>query len=190
MSRNEDLAKAFANLKGAKRKDLIGTAEALSRLKEHYRTNAALGRAVGVSGEIVREFLVLLNFPPEVQVLFRQNTLGLEHGRRLWQLTRRRPEIPQDVANAMKGMTAHDARELVVYLLRHPEIEVETAKQHVLEAKTKIRREYHVIALLDESQFGKLEHQAKRRRISTDRLVTSIVEDWLTKGDHAELRGH
>ena len=59
----------FTNLKGSKDKELLKTAEAL-RYKKNlpgFKSNAKVGQYYGVSGEIVREFLALLELSDEVQ---------------------------------------------------------------------------------------------------------------------------
>ena len=176
---DRDLAMAFANLKGSKDKDLIGTAEALQRLKSHYGSNAKVGEAVGVSGEIVRQFITLLKLPEKFRDLLDQRMLGLEHGRRLWQLARTNPHALAAAANEIRGMTALDGRAFILYLLKHPELTPKEAKQRVLDSKTTTTKEFHVVALLSEDSFRKLRGRAKKLRKSVDKVVTAIVEDWL-----------
>lgn len=181
MTRDEAMAICFANLKGPRDKDLLGTARALQYLKSlpEFGSNEKVGKAVGVSGEIVREFLVLLRLPDQVQRLLEQRQLSLEQGRRLWQLGRRRPELLQGAAEAMTDLSVIDARHLVDHLLRHPELTVLEAKQAILGSKTLMEREYHVVALLPEAQYRLLETQSRRQQKATDELVTAIVQDWL-----------
>lgn len=181
MTRDEALAICFANLKGPKDKDFLRTAEALSYLRSlpEYSSNAKVGQAVGVSGEIVREFLTLLRLPPDIQHLFERRQLRLEHGRRLWQLSRRRPELLFRVVEAMKDLNAIDSRHLVEYIFRHPETSVEDAKSAVLDGKTVKRHEYHVIAILPEAEYRALAAHARRRNTATNDLVTQIVLEWL-----------
>ena len=183
MVADRDLAIAFANLKGSKDKDLIKTAEALQRLKSHYGSNAKVGEAVGVSGEVVRQFLALLKLPEEFREFFDKRLLGLEHGRRLWQIARQQPHTLDDAAKEIHGMTALDGRAFILYLLKHPELTAHEAKQRVLDSMTTVTREFHVIALLGEESFEKLRRHAKRLGKSVDQTVTSIVEDWLLSNE-------
>ena len=184
VDRDQALAICFANLKGPKDKDLLATARALQYLKAlpEYGSNAKVGRALGVSGEIVREFLTLLTFPEGIQVLFEDGQLKLEHGRRLWQLGRRRPELLKQVAEAMTDMSAMDARHFVEYILKHPELSVSEARMKLVESKTVTKREFHVIALLSEEQYKLLAEKARKRKVDVDVLVTSIVRRWLESG--------
>jgi hypothetical protein len=181
MTREEAMAVCFANLKGTRHKDLLKTARALQYLKSlpEYGSNEKVGRAVGVSGEMVREFLVLLRLPEQVQRLLEQRQLTLEQGRRLWQLGRQRPELLQAAADAMTDLSAIEGRHLVDYLLQHPELSVAEAKQRILESKTITEREFHVIAILDEPGYRELQRQSKQRKLAISELVTEIVRNWL-----------
>ena len=181
MDETEALAICFQNLKGAKHKDLLATARALQFLKglPGNDSNAKVGQAVGVSGEIVREFLTLLKLPSELQPLFEQHKLGLEQGRKLWQLTNSRPDILCQVALTLVRLSAMDSRGLIEYLLRHPDTTVAQAEKVIVQSRTVIEREFHVIALLSEEQYGRLEASAKKRGDTVDVLVTDIVQEWL-----------
>ena len=186
MDRDQALAICFANLKGPRNKDLLATAKALRYLKSlpEYGSNSKVGQAVGVSGEIVREFLTLLHLPEHVQRLFDSGQLKLEQGRRLSQLASRKPDLVTEVAHAMTGLTAIDSRHLVEYILKHPKFSVAEAKKRVLVSKTVTEREFHVIAILSEEQYKDLVQEARRRKLSVDALVTSIVHSWLEPRCH------
>ena len=166
----------------------MGTARALQRLKgmPAYNTNAKLGEALGVSAEIVREFLTLLDLPQETHALFDTYQLRLEHGRRLWQLRRKRPELVDEASQAMVGLTVMDSRDLVEYILNHSETTVEEAKQTVLASKTIVEREFHVVAILEEINYQALRRVARDRGVPIDELVTEIVNSWIaSQGNHS-----
>jgi len=186
MDKESALAVCFSNLKGSKVKDLIGTARALKYLKSlpDYKTNEKVGSLVGVSAEVVREFLSLLMLPPHIQILFEQKKLrGLEQARRLWQINRNRPELLDDVAEEIRDMPSWDARHIVDYLLRNPDKSVGEAKQAVIQSKTTVEHEYHVVAILPEEEYLALAAKARRKKISLDTLVTNIIKEWLSSGN-------
>lgn len=181
MDKEEAFAICFTNLKGSKDKDLLRTAQALQFLRNlpEYSSNSEVGAAVGVTGEIVREFLTLLKLPKYVQALFEERKLTkLEQARSLWQLARTRPDLLEETVEAITGMLSWDTRHLVNYILKNPDSTVNEAKEKVLSAKTQVQREYHVIAILSEDEYKKLSVQASRRKIPIDVLVTNIVKDW------------
>ena len=181
VDRVEALAVAFANLKGSKRKDLIRTAHALDFLKKlpEFRSNQLVAEEVGVSAEIVREFLMLLELPEDVQELINTKRLGLEHGRRLRQLGRHRPSIVTDAARAAAHMTALDARNMVDYLIKHPTATVPDAQQMIADSKPVITHEYRVEVSLAAEKFKQLAAEARRLRQSVNSLACEIVAGWL-----------
>lgn len=182
MDREEAFAICFANLKGSKDKDLVGLAGALRYLKglPEYRTNDKVGKAVGVSGEMVREFLTFLKLPKPIQKLFKERQLKyVEQCRRLWQFERNRPGLLEEVAQAIRDMTVLEGRQVINFLLLYPDTSVMDAKMAVIKSRTVRQREYHVIAILSEDEYKSLFKEARRRKESVDVLVTGIVHDWL-----------
>lgn len=181
MDRTEALAIAFANLKGSKDKELIKTAQALDFLKKlpEFGSDPSVADEVGVSGEIVREFLKLLDLPSQVQLLLERKELGLEQGRRLWQLKRYRPEIVAEAATAARKLTAHDTRHLIDYLIRHPDISVSHAQKVINESKPAVSHEFRVVVRISEEDYRRLSSQARSLHKSIPTLVHDIVSDWI-----------
>lgn len=184
MTEEEALAICHLNLTGTKHKDLMLTARALSYLRSlpKYGSNKKVGEATGVSREIVREFLTLLRLPERVQVLLDRNVLGLEHGRKLEQFNSRYPDRINEAVDAVVDMSAIDARNFIDYLLRNPQLSAQEAKKIVLESKTTIEQEYHVVAILSEEYFKQLSTVAAIQKKPVDELVTTVVIKWLDKG--------
>lgn len=183
MDRDEALAIAFANLKGPRDKDYMATAEALAFLRSlpEYPSNAAVGQALGVSGEIVREFIALTRLPPSIQSMFRDRLLKLEHGRRLAQLAGRMPNKIMEAAEAMADLSALDSRDFILYLLGQPDLSVTEAKQRVLGSRTVTEEEFHVVAVVNAAEFQSLSRRARKARKPVGDLVSSIVREWLAQ---------
>ena len=181
--RDSDIALAFANLKGSKHKDLLATAEALARLKQHpdSNTNAKLGEALNISAEMISEFIGLLSLPHALRPLFNSRKLGLENGRRLRQLMKVRPEVVEVVASVMRNFTAIESRYLVEDLIRHPEITVGQAAARLADSRVKRSREYRVLAVLTEDEYEPLRREARRLGRDVNSLVTDIVKEWVQR---------
>jgi hypothetical protein len=182
VDKDEALAICFLNLKGYKDKDIFQTAEALRFLKNlpEYGSNEKVGEAVGVTGEVVREFLTLFKLPKQIQNLFKKKKLvHLEQCRRLWQLAKARPDVLEETAEAISDMTAWDSRHTIEHILKNPSLSVSEAKEAVLESRPQKIKEYHVIALLGEDDFELISNEAVKRNKSVSALVTSIVQEWL-----------
>ena len=182
----EALVVCFQNLKGAKSKDLLHTAEALQYLKTlpEFGSNQSVGEAVGVSGEMVRQFLGLLELSPCVQDYLTEGALGLEHGRRLGQLGKFRPEVVEQAAAVMTSMTAMDGRDLTDYLLRSPTASVEEGVNALNAAKQVVAKEYRISTVLDEGRYQLLSSHARKRKMRTTELAAAIVADWLEQHDN------
>ena len=142
---------------------------------------------MGVSGEIVRQFIALLDLPPSVQSYLEQRALGLEQGRRLWQLNRTRPFVVEDAARAVRSMTAMETRDLVEYLIRTPTASVQDGLKALEAAKPNISHEYHIDAILDERAYRSLAEQAREQRVRVNDLVSMIINRWLEKDRDARL---
>jgi hypothetical protein len=174
----EALAAALANLKGTHQKDLLRAARALAFLTREAGSQVAVAEMVGVSREIVREFLSLLRLPDDVQAMIASGELStLEQGRRLAQLARYRPHEVAAAAREMTSLTAHDSRSLTDYLIAHRDVTPAEAKAKVLGSKDVVTREFHVVALLNEDEYHRLVEVARRKGQSPDELVSSIVRD-------------
>ena len=184
------LAICFSNLKGSKSKDLLLTARALEYLKRlpEFKTNQRVGEAVGVSGEIVRQFVGLLELPDEMQSHLERGSLGLEHGRRLLQIHRNRPEIVEESAQAMLSMTAMEARDLAEHLIRNPESPVEASLQTLRAAKKIVTKEYHVDVVIGESVYTLLRSQASKLNLSVAELASTIINEWLERHDNTVVQ--
>ena len=186
LDRGEALAICFRNLKGSKAKDLLHTAEALQYLKglPEFGSNQRVGEAVGVSGEIVRQFIGLLDLPKSVQTYLAQGNLGLDQGRRLGQLYRLRPDTVESAAEMMTRMTAMNARDLTDYLIRDPKASVDDAIEALRAARQVVNKEYHVDTVLDEAAYRMLASHARRSNMQITDFVTTLVNRWLQEHEH------
>jgi hypothetical protein len=173
---------ASRNLKGPRDKNLLLTAEALATIRREldHGSTAAVARRLQVSREIVREFLNLLDLPAAIQDRFRRGALRtLEQGRRLHQLQRAREADLESAAEAMRGMTAHEARDLVAYLIKHPEVEVPEAVAAIDEAKARHTRLFVVVMDLEEGDFRGLQVYATRRGLGVAEAAAELVRTGL-----------
>lgn len=189
MDEKEAYAIAFANLKGSKDKDIPNTAQALRYFRNlpQYGSNKKVGQIFGVSGEIVGEFLSYFKLPEAIQQLFEQKKLTqLEQVRRLSQLKRRNPDALATVTSAAReilGMKSHDARHVIEYMLSHPGISAQQAREIVAQSKTVVEQEYYVMALLTSNEYKMLTKEARKRKVTQNTLASDIIRDWLRSGN-------
>lgn len=189
MDENEAYAIAYANLKGGKDKDVPELAKALSFIKrlKKYQSNDQLGKELDVSGEIIGEFLSYNKLPKKIQELFERKKLTqLEQLRKLSQLKRRYPDNPDiliEAANEISSLKSHDTRNVIEFLIKHPEKSAREAREVVLKSKTTIKHEYHVMTILSGDEYKMLSREAKKLKTSEASLTSIIVRDWLKSKD-------
>jgi hypothetical protein len=181
----EAYAIGFANLKGGKDKDIPATAKALKYFKDSgkYNSNKEVGSIFDVSGEIVREFLAYFKMPREIQQLFEGKKLTqLEQLRRLYQLKRNHPKALETLVNAtneISDLKSHDGRHVIEYMIKHPDVSAADVKKIVLDSKTINKREYFVMAQLDDREYRILSKEAKKKNISETSLATEVLKYWI-----------
>jgi len=83
------------------------------------------------------------------------------------------------VGKVISGMLAHDAREIIQFITRFPEANIEEYKQRVLTAKPEKAKLFVVVIPLDEEDYRKLKEESQERKISLHELCSKIIEDWL-----------
>lgn len=173
---------AARNLKGPRDKNVLLTAEALALIRRDLDngSTAAVAKRVQVSREIVREFINLLALPEAIQERFRRGALRtLEQGKKLHQLKLTRRDDLEATAEAMEHMTAHQSRDLVAYLIKHPEVGVSEAVAAIDDAKTRETRLFVVVMDLDEDDFRDLEVYSGRRGLGTAAAAAELVRNGL-----------
>ena len=157
------------------------TAEALEfkwNLSE-FKSNTRVGKYYGVSREIVREFRALLTLPEHIRTSISQGKIGLDTGARLARVKKQIPEILDDLAEVVADLSALEARDVIEFALKNPDLSALQAKQYVLDAKTVYIDEYHVVVVLSKDEYTRLESEAKKRRLPSGKLVEMITKGGL-----------
>ena len=178
----------FSNLKGSKEKDLLGTAEALQFKKglPGFGSNSSVGTYYGVSGEMVRQFLTLLTLPKHIQSLIAEGKLGLDISSRLARVSRQRPAVVDELAYAVSDLPAMDARDVIEYVIKNPDVAAGEAKRRVMDSKTVIEDEYYVVVVFSKEEYDRIEYEARRRQMSPGRLIAELTNQRLGEAtDHA-----
>lgn len=172
------LAILFANLKGRKKKDYLSTAKACRFLKKLYGSCAKVAEKVGVSSEIIREFDSLNDLPDEVQQMISTGNIKLDTGYRIsTKIKGKNRQI--DIARVVAGVDAFDARAIIEYAQKNPEMPVEEVKSRVLGSKTKREKIHLFILPLEEATFQMLKLHSIKLKVRPEKLIEEIIKDWL-----------
>jgi len=187
-SENQELANLFLNLKGSKKKrdDWINIAKICKDVLDNSTNRKTAASKLGVSPELVRSIVSLLDLPLEVQKLIKQRKILLDAAQRINTIKDTNKEKEKrrriQVANEIKGLTSHEQREIIRYAKKFPNSSLKNYKKRV--TTTREIKEIHVAVIsLETVQYKKLEKISKKRKLSVEKLLLEIVEQWL-KGDN------
>lgn len=172
------LAIIFANTRRKKRtENLITVARAFECLVKLYGSRNAVAKTVGLSTEMVREFLILLTLPKEVRDLFESRKIdSIDLGRELAVLGDKQKQI---VASKMiTNLPTKDVRD-IKRLIRSARLPIIESKKTVLESKPKGLNIF--IVDFGDEMFKALIEQAKNAKIRPAELVKEIVSGWLSR---------
>jgi len=172
------LAIVFANTKRKKRtEDLVTIAEAFDHLVKLYGSRRAAARKVGLSAEMVREFLKILSLSAEVKQLVRTRKIDrLDVAYKISILPNREEQIK--AARQSVGLSTDDVRD-VKRLMSSAGMSAEESKKKVLESRL---RGLHLFVMdFDDEQYKQLMSQAREERMDPAELVKQVVSRWLEK---------
>ena len=172
------LAILLMNLKGRKKKDYIATASACRFLRKLYGSYANVAEKVGVSSEIIREFDSLQDLPDEVKEMVSKGIIRLDTGYRIsTKLDEAKRKI--DIAKAVASLGAFDARAIIEYAQKNPEMPTAEVKSRVLGSKTVTEKVHVFILPLPEEIFQPLKAESAKLKVRPEELVKNIIQEWL-----------
>lgn len=174
------LASLFLNLKGDKNKkeDWISIAKKCDEFSRKYNSHKEVAEKLGVSTELIRAILSLLELPPEIQQLIKQKQILFDAAQRINTITDKKKQI--EVARAIAGLTSHEQREIIHYAKKYPNSSLSNFKKRVTTQITKEKIHVAIIPLSDEL-FKSLQSESIRKKISLEKAVLGIISDWQKK---------
>ena len=178
------LAVLFKNLKGPRRKDYLATADACRFLTQIYGSHRKVAEKVGVSSEIIREFDSLYDLAETAKRLVSKGSIKLDIGSRIsTQIKGEKRKV--EIARAVADLRTFDARAVVEYAKKNPEISASEVKSRVLGSKTVTEKVHVFIMPLPHDTFQKLKAASKRLKIRPEELVRRILKEWLQERKNA-----
>lgn len=176
----------FANTKRKKRNEnLLTVAKACEYLVKLYGSRKAVAEKIGLSSEMIRQFLIVLKLPSEIQKLVSERKIDSIDTVKEISVVK---EPSKQIAMAEKfiGSTTHDVRD-IKRLIKDADVPVETAKKIVLDAKPK---GLHIFIIdFDDDTYKEIMRQTKIMKIKPAELVRKIVADWLKERERGIKRG-
>jgi DNA-directed RNA polymerase subunit F len=175
---NSALAILFANIRRKKRNtDLVTIAEACKYLSELYGSQQAVAHKVGLSTEMIREFLTTLKLPVQVRRLISERKIdGIDVVREISAIRTPAKQIAatRKLANAL----SKDVRD-IKRLIKKANLSVEDARKKVSKAKPE---GLHVFIIdFNNEMYQAIIKHAKCMNMKPPELVQEIVTDWLKR---------
>lgn len=173
----------FANTKRKKRgTDLITIAKACEHLAKLYGSQKIVAEKVGLSTEMIREFLTALKLPQEVQELISDRRIdSIDVVREISVLKEPAKQIA--AAKVFANSLSKDVRD-IKRLVKDTDLSIGEAKEVVLESKPK---GLHIFMMdFDDETYQALIGHAKAAKLKPAELVREIVTDWLERKMRSE----
>lgn len=185
---NQKLANLFLNLKGSKKKrdDWIKIAKICRDVLNKSKDRKEAASKLGVSTELIRSIVSLLDLPTEIQQMIKNNEILFDAAQRINTIKNddknkeRKRRI--DVAKAISGLTSHDQREIIRYAKKFPNSSLKNYKKRVT-AKQEIKEIHIAVIALEKEQHSKLNIITKKKKISLEKLLLEIIEHWLEENE-------
>jgi len=168
----------FANIRRKKRKEnLVRIAKAFEYLVKNNGSLKAVANKVGISTEMIRQFLSVLKLPVEVQELFLKREIdSVDAAKELAALKSKHKQIK--MAKNIAGVTSDDTRD-IKRMVKSETIPVNQAIRTILQAKG---GGLNIFMLdFDNETYKCIMKTAKALRKDAAELVREIVTDWLKK---------
>ncbi len=177
---NEDkaLANLYLNLKGGKQKkdDWITIATELKRLTDFYKSPTKTAAKLGVSYELVRSILTILNLPKEVQSLIKQGRILYDAAQRLTRIDDDKRKI--EVANAISGVSSHKARDIIQFAKSNPNASLDGFKKRITAPKSPKETIHLAVLPIRKEMYSLLQERSRHDGISTQKLILRIIDEW------------
>lgn len=176
-----DLAILIANLKGTKKKDWFATASACRRqLRRCQNSYKKVAKQVGVHQETIREVDSINDLPIKAQQILLSDGKGLDKAYRIsTKIEGAKKQV--EIAKVVTDLSAHDARKVIEYVVRNPELSIRRCKEKIMKAKTTVEKIFAVFVSLNESDFKKLKEKSRQLKIDVNDLAKTIVEEWIQR---------
>jgi len=180
------IAELFLSLKGSKdkRQDWITIAEKCKQLVKISKNRNDAAKKVGVSSELIRSILNLLELPDEVQNLIQERKILFDAAQRLMTIRLINKEKTDkkrtEVAAIIVGLRSHEQREIIQFAKKFPKDSLLGYKKRV--TKSRAVKEIHIAVIpLNESLFELLNNHAKRKKQPLEKIIHSILSEWSKK---------
>ena len=183
IEKSEDklIARLYYSIDGKKPKKDSWTyiAESISRLKKMYGSITEVAEKLSLSKETIREILKILNLSDKVKTLLNEKKIAYDAAWRLASIKDKKTQ--EKTANAIIGLSAHDARDIVRFARLHPKEDVSKYANRLIESKGTTQKIKLLIIPINEVIYEKLLRFSTSSKLNVSDFIEKIVLDWIEK---------
>ena len=171
------LARIYLNLKGAKKKrdEWITIARLVEELVARKESLPVAAKTMDVSVELTKSILSLLTLPDEIMRSIASGEIGFDVGQRLARVRSRQRQ--KRIAAAIKGLSSHDARQVILFSKQNPLSEPHAFALRVSQSKQQREKVHLVVLPIRDGLYRGLDELARKRKIPVSQLLLSVVRD-------------
>ena len=179
INENKLLAIIYSNFsgKGKQTNDWIFLAKKLKELKDLYKSEKKVAKNTGISYEMVRSTIKLLDLPREIQKLVKDDKLSQDLGWRLLGIKNKKKQII--VAKAIEGLDAHDGRDMIRYAKNNPEKKIKEQINRLKQSKKQTENVNLIIITLNDDNYKTLNEISKKNKTNPQKMITKIINSWI-----------
>ena len=171
----------IANLGGPrdKRVPLTVISEAVRLLvhDEEYGSFKKLAQDFKISRQILQSFYHILDQPKEIQELIEKGEILLDSSTKLTSIKNHQKRV--EMARVVAGMSAFDARYIIDYWKKNPNLSPEECKQRVLESMPTIKETHLVVVPLNTELFNNFKNKANKKNLKVTDAALQAIQLWV-----------
>ncbi len=173
-------ANLYLNLKGKKKKrdDWITIAQNCQKLEKRYKSQKILAEKLGVSYQLIRSILSLLDLPKEVKLLIKDKKILFDAAQRINTIEGEKKQI--EVARTIADLPSHKQREIIQHAKNFKNSNLSGFKKRVIKPLKKEKIHVAIIPLKD-TIHSKLQKESKRKKSTIQQILLEIISNWSEK---------
>ena len=115
--------------------------------------------------------------PTVYLVLIKDDKILFDVAQRIARINGKERQV--EVARAVAGLPAHDARDILQYAKKYPKEPLDGFRKRVTEGKDKVEKLHLAIIPLKAEIYSLLKTEGQRKKVSPEKLILLILDEWI-----------
>ncbi|MCI4357955.1 MAG: hypothetical protein L3J95_01735 [Thermoplasmata archaeon] len=178
----ELLAELYVDLKGRrdKRLDWITIATKCKELSNLYGGFREAASKLGVSLQLVRSIVSLLDLPAGVQTMVKDRSILFDAAQRL--NTLKDPRRMVRVARQIRNLPSRQQREIIQFAKGHPDADLVDFRKRVAHKETRTERIHLLMIPVDDLTFNALQALSRKGESTVQGTILKAVHQLVSQG--------